>query len=72
MKKLLILAGLALGSCTPTRVYTVADRATFAAIAPAYRDYVIGDATLDVQQRELRLLSVETWRMRLEAAEVRK
>jgi len=70
MKRALFLCGLlAASSCTPPAVYTKADRATFDSIAPEYRDYVLGDASLSQPARDLRLLNVETWRKRLEAAE---
>lgn len=67
MKRCLIL--FALASCTPSHPYTVADRETFNAIAPDYQTYVTGDAALSQPQKELKLLVIETWRMRLEAAE---
>ena len=69
MKRALLLCGLLAASCTPSHPYTVADRETFDAIAPDYRQYVNGDAALSQAQRDLKLLTVETWRMRLEAAE---
>ncbi len=72
MKKTLLLCALLCASCTPTAVYTKADRATFDAIAPEYRDYVLGDASLDQGARDIRLLNVESWRKRIEAAEVKR
>jgi len=69
MKRSLILCGLLAASCTPTHPYTMADRETFNAIAPDYTRYVQADAQLSQAQRDLKLLTVETWRMRVEAAE---
>lgn len=60
---------LAASACVPPHPYTVADRATFDALAPDYTDYVRRDDQLNQAQRELKLLTVETWRLRLEAAE---
>lgn len=69
MKRILPLCGLLAVSCTPTHPYTMADRETFNAIVPDYTRYVRADAQLSQEQRDLKLLTVETWRMRLEAAE---
>lgn len=65
----LLLCALLATSCAPSHPYTVADRQTFDALAPDYTNYVLNDATLSQPQRELKQLTVETWRMRLEAAE---
>lgn len=72
MKKTLLLCALVCASCTPTAVYTKADRDTFNAIAPEYRDYVLSDASLDQGAKDVRLLTIETWRKRLDAAEAKK
>ncbi|QOV90904.1 hypothetical protein [Humisphaera borealis] len=76
---LLILPALALvGGCSsiaaldqPTPTWLQADRATYDAITPDYRDYIAADTTLDELRRERRLRTVETWRIRLEDAERR-
>jgi uncharacterized lipoprotein YajG len=70
MKKLLTCGLLLLASCaTPSTLHVVADRATHDAIAPDHRSYVLADPTLTQEQRDRRLLVLETWRIRLEAAE---
>lgn len=71
MKKILTLCGLLVASCTPPQLYTKADRLTFDAIAPEYSSYVLTDGSLTQEQKDLRLLNVETWRKRIEAAEVK-
>lgn len=72
MKTRTLLCCLLATSCTSPQLYTKADRLTFDAIAPEYRTYVLADPSLDQSQKDLRLLNVETWRIRLEAAEVKK
>jgi len=73
MKKTLTLCVLALASCTaPSTLHTIADRETFNAIAPEFSSYVLADGKLTQEQKDRRLLAVETWRMRIEAAEVIK
>lgn len=62
MKKTLIL--LALTSCVGP---TDAETATYAAIAPAHKQYVINDANLTPMQKQLRLDLLESWRIRVEA-----
>jgi hypothetical protein len=63
------LAPIALSSCSVDSSYVAADRATYDAVAPFHRHYVESDPTLDPDQRELALLILDTWRIRLETAE---
>lgn len=69
MKFILLACGLLAASCAPTHPYTIADRETYNAIAPDFKGYVIADPLLTQEQKDLRLLTVETWRKRIEAAE---
>lgn len=73
MKRQRVCAALlaaVLGGCAwPSSSYVEADRKTYAAVEPAFRGYVEADAALDATQRESRLLVLESWRLRLEAAE---
>jgi 4-amino-4-deoxy-L-arabinose transferase-like glycosyltransferase len=55
----------------PAGPYVAADRATYDAIAPEYRQYVAGDSALDADERTRRERTVELWRLRLEDAETR-
>ena len=64
----LVVVLLAVG-CTPQAAYIEADRATFDVIAPAYMDYVRGDASLNQDQQERRQRLVDTWLIRLVKAE---
>lgn len=68
---LLLAAAVALtaGGCAPERAYVEADRATYQAIAPEYGVYVAADANLTAEQRQRRLRTIETWRLRIEAGE---
>ena len=72
MKRLAPLAALALlfSSCEGLSVadaYVAADRATFDAIAPAYKAYVQSDVALDEPAKASRLRLLTSWKMRLEA-----
>lgn len=70
MKKITLLCGLLFASCgTPGVAYVQADRDTLDAIVPEYTAYVLNDATLDQAARDRRLLTVELWRKRVQAAE---
>lgn len=53
----------------PGGAYVAADRATHDAIAPEYAAYVAADPNLDPIQKDRRLNTVATWRMRVERAE---
>lgn len=58
-----------LASCeTPTAAYVEADRATYAAVAPAHRAYVEADATLTAEQRARRLRTLDAWELRIRHA----
>lgn len=68
MPALCLLA--AAGGCAgPAPAYVAADRETYNALAPEYGDYVDRDLTLSPEQKARRNRTVETWRIRLEAAE---
>ena len=69
MRRALLLCGLLAASCTPTHPYTLADRETFEAVAPEYKAYVEADPALSPEAKILRMTALETWRMRIEAAE---
>lgn len=67
--KIAVLCGVLAGCAGAPPVYVQADRATFDAIAPVYSAYVEADPTIDPELKARRLRTVETWRMRVEAAE---
>jgi len=64
---------LSAGCCATTDLirgdYTAADRATYDAVAPAYKAYVDADEALDADKKKRRLRTLSTWRLRLEQAE---
>jgi hypothetical protein len=70
---LLLLLPTHLTGCSvltaPEGTYVAADRATYDAVAPEYCAYVTNDPSLDDEQRARRRRTVDTWRVRLEAAE---
>ena len=73
MRRTLIACGLLLASCgTPGAAYVKADRETFNAVAPDFQVYVLADPLLSQEQKDRRLLTIETWRKRLEAAEAQR
>jgi hypothetical protein len=53
----------------PGGAYVAADRATFEALAPEYAAYVAADPALPDEDRARRTRTLQTWRMRIEAAE---
>lgn len=55
-----ILFLLLLGGCVPP---SIAEKATYNAIAPAHRAYVEADTSLDVQQKQRRFDLLATWRI---------
>lgn len=67
MKKLFAL--LLLCSCTPTEAYVEADRMTYNAIAGEYLSFVGNEDGFSVEQKARRGRLIDSWRMRLEAAE---
>lgn len=71
MKTLLvILAAMCLVGCRfPKRLQIEADRATYEAIAPEYREYVKTDESLDAEEKARRYRTLDTWEMRIRAAE---
>ena len=71
MRKILLLLAMAsLCSCgSIPDIYVAADRATFDAVAPDYVAYVNGDESLNDDQRRRRLRTIESWDMRITAAE---
>jgi hypothetical protein len=60
---------LSSGCAMPAQQYITADRATLNAVGPEYSNYVQTDPGLTPEQQQRRLRTVETWRMRVEAAE---
>ena len=54
---------------SPAAAYVAADRATYEAVAPEYAAYVRNDPALSDEQRQRRGRTVETWRIRINAAE---
>ncbi len=66
-----LAASLLLGAtgCTPAGMYVAADRATYEAVAPEYLGYVAADPAMTADQKNRRRRTLETWRLRLEAAE---
>jgi hypothetical protein len=71
MKLLLTLTTvLLLAACgTTPAAYIEADRNTFEAIAPEHRKYLEADESLSDTSRALRLAALDSWEMRLKAAE---
>lgn len=70
MKRTLSLCGLLLASCNGVAdTYVKADRLTYEAIAPEYRAYVLADELLDEDAKARRLLSLDTWNLRIKASE---
>lgn len=49
--------------------YVNADRLTYEAVAPEYRDYLEADTELSVDARERRLRTLNSWEARVAAAE---
>lgn len=67
-----LLLFLSMSTACVSKAYVAADRATFEAVAPEYRAYVEQDSVLDGAQKERRFRTLETWLVRLEAAEGKK
>ena len=68
MKKIvcvIIICLVGLFGCMPHGAYVKADRATYDAVAPEYREYVEEDDTLTKEQKERRYTTVETWKERV-------
>lgn len=66
---ILLGAFLMAGCGTTPKAYIEADRATYDAVAPSYREYVEADETLTDMSKALRLATLDSWFMRLRAAE---
>jgi hypothetical protein len=71
-----LLASAGAGGCAalqsaqgPGETYVAADRATYEALAPEYAAYVAADPALADDDRARRAHALETWRLRIEAAE---
>jgi hypothetical protein len=65
-----LLLALLLAACgTTPAAYIEADRNTFEAIAPEHRKYLEADESLSDTSRALRLAALDSWEMRLKAAE---
>lgn len=57
-------------SCASLDPLTVqAERATYDAIAPEYRAYVLRDGNLQPVQKEIRMRTLDSWNERITAAE---
>ena len=54
--------------CSMNEEYVKADQATFDAIAPEYLKYVGVDQALSQEQRDRRVRTVSTWRLRIDKA----
>ena len=63
-----ILIGVA-GCAGIDRSYVRADRLTFEAVAPQYERYVRSDESLDANEKENRLFTVDLWNRRIKEAE---
>jgi hypothetical protein len=66
----LLPALLGAGGChgqlvSPDQAYVAADRATFEAVAPEYRQYVAADALLGPEQKARRDRTLATWELRI-------
>lgn len=62
------LPAVVLSACSVPQAYIDADAATYRAIAPEYKRYVRDDRTLDDFQRDVRLNTLATWRLRVKQA----
>lgn len=71
MKKIIVpvLVFLLSGCQSVPKIYLRADRNTFNAVAPEYKEYIQNDTTLSEAQKELRFNTIETWDRRIESAE---
>lgn len=49
--------------------YVNADRATYEAIAPEYREYVANDPGLTPEQQQRRYRTIYTWKLRYESGQ---
>ena len=60
------LCALAVSGCASvSESYLDADRATYRAIAPQYRQYVEQDSSLDTESRQRALNTLDSWELRL-------
>lgn len=64
-----LLLCLPLVGCSLNAAYVKADRDTFDAFAPAHREYVEKDGSLDDDGKARRLRLLESWEERIKAAE---
>ena len=64
-----VLALMLPGCGSIAKEYVGADRATYNAIAPEYREYVEADADLDDDAKALRLANLDSWDYRITQAE---
>lgn len=68
MKSLMGIALLFLvtASCAgPSEAYVAADLATYEVVAPAHKAYVEADPLLDADQKNRRLLLLQSWELRV-------
>ena len=69
MKKLLALLLIFVASCSVQDAYVEADKATYNVIAASYRAYVGTDSLLSADQKNRRIMLLESWRIRIQKAE---
>lgn len=65
MRRGLFVLVVLLAGCRAGSGYVLADRETFAAVAPEFLAYVASDRSLGSRDREFRERTVESWRARL-------
>jgi hypothetical protein len=68
MRYLLILLVISCG-CTLQGAYVAADKATFDAVAPEYRAYVVADQKLSPEQKKRRGRTLTAWEARIAEGE---
>ena len=57
---------LCAGCGTLNHEYVLADEETYEAVAAEYLAYVMGDAELDAEDRDIRRLTIRSWRRRID------
>ena len=67
-KTILLLLAASASSCGTAPAYVKADQATYQAIAPGYRAYVLADTALPQAQKDRRLATLKSWLRRISAA----
>lgn len=65
----LLALALALTGCPSIATeYVDADKATYEAVGAEYRQYVTDDSKLSAAQKDLRFATLDSWKLRIEAA----